>query len=157
MSVLESPESPSSVDTPALHSDELEHAFRAWLRGRTKPNVLDLGQHRELSMVELSRQLEGSQATLVASEAGQLGLPPNVTIATAAAALLHATVDPRGPRCRSFRAASYYLRGLARLDADPLATTSNLGARIEGSTGERIHRLPGRVSAQALTTVGRAW
>ena len=138
---------PSSVDTPALHPDELEHTFRAWLRGQTKPDVIALEQHRELSMVELSRHLGGSRATLDASEARQIGLTPSATIATAATALLQATVDPRGPRCRSFRAASYYLRGLARLRADLPVMTANLSDHIEPSPGERAHRLPSHASA----------
>lgn len=144
MSLLERP---SSVESPALHPDELEDAFRAWIRGRAKPDVVDLGQHQDLSMVELSRHLAGSREPLDASEARQIGLLPSATIATAAAALLHTTVDPEGPRCRSFRAVSYYLRGLARLDTDLPVMAGNPGARVEGSPDERAHQLPSRARA----------
>jgi hypothetical protein len=46
-----------------------------------------------------------------------------------------AAVDPDGLPCRSFRAASYHLRGLAMLDADLPAITGYLGSRADGSTG----------------------
>jgi hypothetical protein len=131
VSLLEYP----SVRSSALRLDELEDAFRAWAQDPAKPDVVDLGQHRDLSMVELSRHLGGSQATLAASACVQIGLPPGVTIATAVAALLHATVEPDGPRCRSFRAASYYLRGLARLDADFRTVTRHLGSSTKDSRG----------------------
>ena len=90
----------------------------AWAHDPAKPDVVDLDAHGQISMVELARGVGGSPATLPASACVQLGLPPGVTIAAAAAQLLDATIDPDGPRCRPFRAASYYLRGLVRLDAD---------------------------------------
>lgn len=130
-------EYPSSVRPSALHLDELEDAFCAWAHDPAKPDVVDLGLHGDLSMVELSRRLEGSRATLGAAVCAQFGLPPGVTIATAVAALLHATVDPDGPRCRSFRAASYYLRGLARLDADFWPTTSYLDTTADDERSRR--------------------
>ena len=126
---------PSSVHSSALRLDELEDAFCAWAHDPAKPDVVDLGQHGEVPMVELSRRLEGSRATLAASACVQIGLPPDVTIATAVAELLHATVDPDGPRCRSFRAASYYLCGLARLDADFRTVTRYLGSSTKDSRG----------------------
>jgi hypothetical protein len=131
MSLLEYP----SVRSSALRLDELEDAFSAWAQDPAKPDVVDLGQHGEVPMVELSRRLGGSQATLAASACVQIGLPPGVTIATAVAELLHATVDPDGPCCRSFRAASYYLRGLARLDADFRPVTRSLGSSTKDSRG----------------------
>lgn len=131
MSLLEYP----SVRSSALHLEDLEDAFCAWAHDPAKPDVVDLGQHRQVPMVQLSRRLGESQATLPASACAQIGLPPDVTIATAVAELLHATVDPDGPRCRSFRAASYYLRGLARLDADLRPATSYLGSNTADSRG----------------------
>ncbi len=121
MSVLESPATTSSS---VLGVDALEEVFRTWALDPAKPDVVDLGEHGNVGMVELSRQLGGSEATLAASACAQLGVPPGATIATAARELLHATIDPKGPRCRSFRAASYYLRGLIRLDADLQPATS---------------------------------
>jgi hypothetical protein len=134
MSLLEYP---SSVRSSALCLDELEDAFQAWAHDPAKPDVVDLGEHGDVPMVELSRRLGESRATLAASACAQIGLPSGVTIATAAAALLDATVDPDGPRCRSFRAASYYLRGLAHLDADPLTITRHRAPRTEGWRGHR--------------------
>ena len=133
MSLLEYP---SSVRSSTLRLDELEDAFVAWAHDPAKPDVVDLGQHREVPMVELSRHLLGSQATLAASASVQVGLPPGVTIATAVAELLQATAAADGPRCRSFRAASYYLRGLVRLDDDDLpVVTSHPAAGIEDAQG----------------------
>ncbi len=132
MSLLESP---SFVRSSASTLDELEDAFRAWAHGPAKPDVVDLGEDGSVPMVELSRHLGQSQATLAASACAQLGVPPGTTISTAAAELLHATVDPDGPRCRSFRAASYYLRGLIRLDDDLQPATSNPGSTPQGSRG----------------------
>ena len=131
MSLLDYP----SVRSPALRLDELEDAFRAWADGPAKPEVVDLGQLGAVSMVELSHRLRGSQATLDTPACMQIGLPPGVTIATAVAALLRATLDPDGPRCRSFRAASYYLRGLAHLDADLWPDNGYLGSHTERLRG----------------------
>ena len=137
VSVLEYP----AVRSSALHLDErldeLEDAFVAWAHDPAKPDVVDLGQHGEVSMVELSRRLGASQATLAPSACVQIGLQPGVSIATAVAELLRATVDPDGPRCRSFRAASYYLRGLARLDVDLRPVTGYRGSGTEDSRGHR--------------------
>ena len=133
MSVLESP----AVRSSALGLDVLEDAFLAWAHDPAKPDVVDLGAHGQVSMVELARGVGGSPATLPAFACVQLGLPPGVTIAAAAAQLLDATIDPDGPRCRSFRAASYYLRGLVRLDADLRPDTGELSFRAGGSRGHR--------------------
>lgn len=128
---------PSSVASLPVSLDELEDAFQAWLEAPAKPDVIDLGDQGELPMVELARYLGASQATLAASACVQVGLPPGATMATAAAELLHATVDPEGPRCRSFRAASYYLRGLARLNAHPVAITHDPPAHSGAWRGRR--------------------
>ena len=134
MSLLEFP---SSLQSSALRLDELEDAFCAWARDPVKPDVVDLGQRGEVPMAELLRRLEGARTRLAPSACLQIGMPPGVTIATAVAALLHATVDPDGPRCRSIRAASYYLRGLVRLDADFRTVTRLQGARTKDSRGHR--------------------
>lgn len=132
MSLLEYP----TVRSSASRLDALEDAFCAWADDPAKPDVVDLGPHGQVPMVELSRRLEGSQATLPASACLQLGLPPGVSIATAVAELLHATVDAGGPRCHSFRAASYYLCGLARLDADLRPAPHYLGSSTIHSGGD---------------------
>lgn len=125
MSLLEHP----SVRWSALRLDEFEDVFCAWAHDSAKPEVVELGHHGKVPMVELSRRLGASQVTLTASACAHVGLPPDVTIATAVAEPLHATVAPDGPRCRSFRAASDYLRGLARLDAVLRPVTNHLEHR----------------------------
>lgn len=105
-----------SVSEPALGLDELEEAFRAWVEDPVKPTVVELGPSgRTLSTAEFLRDLESSTGTLDPPASEQIGFPAGVTIAVAAEALLHATVAPDGPKCRSWRAASYYLRGLSDL------------------------------------------
>ena len=131
MSVLESP-----VRSSALDLDVLEDAFAAWVHDPVKPDVVDLGGYGDVSMLELSRRLGGSTAALSASASVQIGSSPGVTIGAAAARLLHAMFDPGGPRCRSFRSASYYLCGLARLDADLQPGPAELGVRTDGSGGD---------------------
>lgn len=125
-SLLDHPGGSSRLDHPSVRSsalclDELEDAFREWAHDPAKPDVVDLDRQRQIPMVELARRVQSSQATLDSFACMQIGLPAGVTIATAAATLLHATVHPDGPHCRSFRAASYYLRGLAHINID-LAT-----------------------------------
>ena len=118
----------SPVRSSSLDLDELELAFHTWAHDPDKPDVVDLERHGEVAMVDLARELGASPSRLAASACEQLGLPYGVTVGTAANELLHATVDPDGPRCRSFRSASYYLRGLIRLDADLLSETRYLAA-----------------------------
>jgi hypothetical protein len=133
ISLLEYP----AVRSSAVCLDDLEDAFCAWVDDPVKPDVVDLGQYGDIPMVELSRRLRGSQAVLPASACVQLGLPPGVSIGAAVAELLHATVGPGGPRCRSFRAASYYLRGLARLGDEFRPVTRCVGSRTKGPRGPR--------------------
>jgi hypothetical protein len=117
MSLLEIP---PAVRTSLSGLDELEDAFVAWTDNPAKPDVVEFGppSSRPVPVVELLRRLGSSPATLPAGACVQVGLPSGVTIAAAAAELLRATIDPDGPRCRSFRAATYYLRGLSRLLED---------------------------------------
>lgn len=113
---------PASSATPhgfGLTIDELEAVFDAWVNDPAKPDTVDIGPDEQLAVADLLRRLQGSQRRLVPPAGERIGLPGDVTVATAATELLHATVDPDGPRCRSFRAASYYLRGLAHLNDDP--------------------------------------
>ena len=138
MSLLERPSvrsSAPSLDDPAVRLAELEDAFRAWAQDPAKPDVVDLGQHGQVPMVELARRLRGSPARLGAPASVQIGLPSDVSIGTAVAALLQATVDPDGPRCRSLRAASYYLCGLVRLGADFRPVVRHSGSSADDSRG----------------------
>jgi hypothetical protein len=118
MSLLRAPPGAfPTADPSGLHPDELALAFRRWADGHAHPDSVHVG-HGEFPMTELIRLLGDSHDPLATSTAIGLGLRPGATIASAASALLWATVDPHGPRCRSFRAATFFLRGLAQLDAD---------------------------------------
>ena len=126
MSLLQSAPTtrPAALGAVALRSttlrrDELEQVFRDWADDEAHPDVITAGRHRGLRMVRLAQLLRDSDATLATSTSAGLGLGPGATIADASAALLWATVDPDGPRCRSFRAATFFLRGLVLLDAEP--------------------------------------
>lgn len=116
MSLLQSP---PAVLSGVPHLDELEQVFRAWADDQTHPDVIPAGPHRGMSMTELAHLLGASDATLSAVTSAGLGLSSSTTIGTASSSLLWATVDPDGPRCRSFRAATFFLRGLVLLDAEP--------------------------------------
>lgn len=106
-----------AVRTSLPGLDELEDAFLAWVDDPAKPDAVELGppSYQTLPTVKLLRRLGLSRATLPGPACEQIGLPSGVTVAVAAVELLRATIEPGGPRCRSFRAATYYLRGLPRL------------------------------------------
>jgi hypothetical protein len=53
---------------------------------------------------------------LPADLAAAIGLPASCSLGRAATELLLAVDDHAGPRCRSFRAAAYYLAGRRMLD-----------------------------------------
>lgn len=131
MSILGYP----STRSTASSLDALEDDFLDWLHDPVMPEVIAHGLHGEVAMVDLCRHLAGSQTKLGVFDARRVGLPSGATIGTAAAALLHSTVDPQGPRCRSFRAARYYLRGLANLDTDLPPATSDLDLVTEAARG----------------------
>jgi len=110
---------PSLARSSLLCEEVLEDAFLAWAVDPAKPDTVRFDGNRHLTMRELSRRLRSSNARLSDAAVTQLGLAPGATIATGVAALLEATVAPDGPRCRSFRSACLYLRGLTRLEAEP--------------------------------------
>lgn len=126
---------PWSVSSTTSRLDELEDAFLTWVQDPVKPDIARLSPTRDLPMVELVRQLDGSSTELAPSACTLLGLPAGSTIGTAVAVLLHATMDPLGPRCRSFRSATYYLRRLDRLDADLRPATDHLTRNTGSSRG----------------------
>lgn len=138
MSLLEAPAPRTSL---VPRSAELEDAFIAWIRDPAHPDVVELGRLGRISMVDLTRRLMQSHARLGSASATQLGLCPDTTFAGAASALHHATVDPDGPRCRSFRAAGLYLHGRARLDDDP-APPSDGADGIPGAASVDRRPLP---------------
>jgi hypothetical protein len=140
------PATPVSQDLLAL-----EAVFRRWVQGRSRPEVvlIDPDQGSTVTLEEVLGQLRSSSAPLGAAGAQRLGLPDDATVGEAAEELLFARQDADGPRCRSFRSASYYLYGLARISAtteteaprrprclQPLADPSVRSA-ASGSDGQR--------------------
>jgi hypothetical protein len=141
---------PSTTD---LH--RLDAAFRAWVDDATKPQHL-LVRGDDVVMVPLERaltELLDSTAPLAPAHGNALGLADDATIATAAADLLHASTDPDGPHCRSFRSASYFLAARERADGDagtltgpngtaPPRPASNGARSVTSPTGRRIDVVP---------------
>jgi hypothetical protein len=136
----------------APQRDELEAAFFAWTLDPAKPDTVVISAERQLSMVELLHRLGGSRTALNGPEAATVGLDAGATLAEAAALLLHATVAPDGPRCRSFRASSYFLSGLSRLDDDLLVTHVCPEAQArDRSCGAPVGELNGDQPADSAT------
>lgn len=103
----------SAVRTPRQRA--AEQAVLAWLAEPTSADELPLsdgGQPAPLARV--LGELSLSRRVLPTETAAGIGLPEGATLGHAAAELLIAVRDPAGPRCRSFRAAVLYLRGLDR-------------------------------------------
>lgn len=111
-------QAPPNFRSSPLRVQDLEDHFLVWAESPEKPDVVELGQRRALLMTTLARRLARSTRPLTPAAALQLGLSPDTTIAVAADELLMATINPDGPRCRSYRAASFFLRGRAQLEAD---------------------------------------
>jgi len=107
---------------PGLHLQAV--GLRAWIEGPAKPEVLLVGPGAQIA-VPLERALQcllSSDEPLAPAHGRALGLADDASIATAASRLLEARFSPYGPRCRSFRAASYFLVGLARLEEEDATT-----------------------------------
>jgi hypothetical protein len=92
----------------------------AWLTGCAQPDAAELDGHLapDPAFTHLLGRLAPSTHPLPPDAARILGLPGHATIGDAATELLLAVTDPAGPRCRSYRAAVYYLQG----DPGPLFT-----------------------------------
>ena len=93
----------------------MEQAFLGWLAEPTSADELPL-DHSEgpVPLTRVLGELSLSGRLLPADTAARVGLPDGTTVGHAAAELVFAVLDPAGPRCRSFRAAVYYLRDLDR-------------------------------------------
>ncbi len=103
----------SSVSTPRQRA--AEQAFLTWLAAPTSTDELTLaGDDEPEPLARVLGELSLSSRVLAAGTAARLGLPDGTTIGHAAVELLLAVENPAGPRCRSFRAAVYYLRDLDR-------------------------------------------
>lgn len=107
------PAPPASASTPRQRA--AEHAFLDWLAQPTSTDELPLatGDGPE-PLAPILGELSLSKRLLPAQTAARLGLPEGTTLGHAAVEVLLAVKDPAGPRCRSFRAAVYYLRDLDR-------------------------------------------
>jgi hypothetical protein len=135
----------------------LEFSLLRWLQGHEREEVLRLDDDAgaagpvEVPLEHVLRRLITSTTPLPQYERGTLGITAPVTIGTAAGLLLDACTDPRGPRCRSYRSASYYLAGLALLGDEEERAHDGLGtaplpADATDVAGRR-HRI-GRASAR---------
>jgi hypothetical protein len=109
-----------SVPPPSL--GELETAFLGWLADPVTADEVRLadGAGSPLPMRPVLDALSTSTCPLSGEVAATLGMPAGTTVGHAASELRLAVDDPAGPRCRSYRAGAYYLRGLDRM---ALATT----------------------------------
>jgi len=107
----------------------LEAAFVDWVDGWARPDVLIVGGVAG-SIIPLDQALVALRASTLRLDPAHgrlLGLAGAASVGHAAERLLHARLDPDGPRCRSFRAAGYYLIGLAHLESDALLTAVDVG------------------------------
>lgn len=114
----------SSTRSPSTaRQAELEDGFLAWLADPLKPDELHVAWADEpaVPLREALGELSVSTRALPAEMAATLGLPAGTTIGAAAAELILAVNDPAGPRCRSYRAAAYYLHDLDRSGPDVTA------------------------------------
>jgi hypothetical protein len=98
----------------------LERALRAWIEDPSGPDTLTIGRDDPVTvpLEHALAHLRRSTEPLTPAHRRALGLGRGATLATAAAELLQACVAADGPRCRSFRAARYFLAGLPRPDMD---------------------------------------
>ena len=119
-----------SCESASLALRLLEAAFREWVQGQARPDVLSIARDVAVPLEQALDRLRSSTQPLLPAHGHRLGLAYDVSIATAAERLLHARIDPDGPRCRSFRSASHYLSGLSRISDDGIS----LVAQSSGGT-----------------------
>lgn len=97
---------------------EAEGCFLDRLASPDKPDEVQLaGDAAPTPVTRLLGLASTSSRRLPAEAAAMLGMPDGVSVGAAAAELVLAVNDPAGPRCRSYRAAVYYLRDLHELAA----------------------------------------
>jgi hypothetical protein len=102
-----------TVSTPRQRA--AEQACLVWLAEPTRSHELALaGGGGPEPLARTLGELSRSSRVLPAQMATSLGLCEGTTIGHAAVEVLLAVKDPAGPRCRSFRAAVYYLHDLDR-------------------------------------------
>lgn len=107
---------------PPPSVSELENAFVRWLADPVASDEVQLDEDDPgpRPMRPVLDALCSSARPLPGEVAATVGMPAGTTIGHAVSELRLAVDDPAGPRCRSYRAAAYYLRGLDRI---ALATT----------------------------------
>ncbi len=95
-----------------------EQRALAWLDDPELPDQLPAEPgDTDLSARSALRSVRSSARRLPAAHAARLGLGEGATLGEAATALTRAVEDPHGPRCRSYRAAAYYLHDVHELTA----------------------------------------
>jgi hypothetical protein len=88
-----------------------ESVFLAWLVDPVMPDELPAGPEWSAEPVtHLLGRLSLSPQRLTADQAMVVGMPAGTSLGNVAIALLLAVEDPAGPRCRSYRAATYFLQ-----------------------------------------------
>jgi hypothetical protein len=109
-----SPSPQRTVSTPRQRAGE--DAFLGWLADPDSAHELTLaGADGPEPLARILGELSLSSRVLPAQAATSLGLPAGTTtVGHAAVEVLLAVKDPAGPRCRSFRAAVFYLHALDR-------------------------------------------
>lgn len=111
----ERPPTGRRVDHVDLSLAEAERAFLTWLDDPGNPDVARLPDGTVVPVGSVLGAASTSTQELPRYGALSLGLTPGISIGDAATELLVCVVDPAGPRCRSYRAAVLYLRGLVDL------------------------------------------
>lgn len=87
-----------------------------WLTHDSRPVLIAPGQahpdRQPLTIDQVVEGLLGDLTPLPDAATRALGLPPRTRTSAAAHLLRWAVDEPHGPRCRSYRAASYFIAGL---------------------------------------------
>ena len=113
----ERPPTERRVDHVDLSLEEAERAFLTWLDDPGNPDVARLPDGTLVPVGRVLGAASTSTRELPRYGALSLGLTPGISLGDAATELLVCVVDPAGPRCRSYRAAVLYLRGLVDLSS----------------------------------------
>lgn len=102
------PEATAPADAAKLADEE---RFLEWLLGCGQPSQQAPSHQDEptTGLPQLLRRLSTSSRSLPPEAARILGRPEGISVGDAATEILLAVRDPAGPRCRTYRAAVYFL------------------------------------------------
>ena len=102
---------------PGASLQDLEAVFLRWLVDPVDADGLrvDGDDRSPRPLRQVMDALAVSHRSLPPEVADRFGLASGTTVGRVATELRRAVEDPDGPRCRSYRSAAYYLRGLDRL------------------------------------------